>query len=200
MKSIISHNTHIYIKELYHDIGPLLHKCSPEIVKTINSIASPRRQREIVTSHLMTKEIFGEGVTIEHDASGAPIIVGIEGYISISHSATEIVIAYNRETPIGIDIENWRDQLIKIKSRFLSQKEMTIYSTPQLLLQAWTLKEALYKVAMSPGLSFADDIMLPIDSDSHVAKVNTDNGFRDFGIKIIEASQSHCISLAFPLI
>ncbi|MBR5333030.1 MAG: 4'-phosphopantetheinyl transferase superfamily protein [Muribaculaceae bacterium] len=199
MTPLIIHNTHIYIRELPSDIDSLLPQCSATIIEQISSISSPRRKREIVACHLLIKEIFGEGVSISHDKNGAPLLCGAEGYISISHSATEIAIAYNPLHIIGIDIENWRDQLIKVKSRFLSPQEMDIYSTPQLMLKAWTLKEAIYKVAQSPGISLADDIKLPLSTNENIAIANTLEGVKEFQIHEVESSPLCCVTLAFPI-
>ena len=195
----IYNNTRIYIKALPQDIEPLLAQCSPLIIEKISNSSSARRKREIIASHLLIKEIFGEGVTITHDENGAPLLNGAQGYISISHSATEIAIAINSHHPIGIDIENWRDQLIKVKSRFLSQSEMEVYNTPQLMLKAWTIKEAVYKVAQSPGISLADDIMLPPSIEGNIAKANTLNGTKEFQIHEITSTPLRCITLAYPL-
>ena len=199
MRTIEFHNTHIYIEELPTDITPLLPLCSHEIQEKIKNVSSFRRKREIIASHLMIKEIFNDKVSIIHDEYGAPTIIGINGYISISHSATEIVIAYNQNHRIGIDIENWREQLIKVKSRFLSQKEIEIYASPQLMLQAWTIKEALYKVAQSPGISLDCDILLPTNLLSNISKVNTTKGICQFSFYIIESTPTRCITLAEPL-
>ncbi len=199
MRILKFHDTHIYVKELPSDITPLLHLCDTETQKKVKNVSSPRRQREIIASHLMIKEIFNDKATINHDEYGAPIIIGIDGYISTSHSATEIVIAFNPNHRIGIDIENWREQLIKVRSRFLSQKEIEIYTSPQLLLQAWTIKEALYKVAQAPGISFDSDILLPNSLNSNISKVNTTKGICTFSFHIIESSPSRCITLAQPL-
>lgn len=192
-------NTHIYIKELPLEIDQLLHLCNNDIREKVNMSKSMRRKREIIASHLMVKDILGNNATIDHDINGAPILVGVKRFISISHSATEIAIAINPDYRIGIDIETWRDQLIKVKERFLSQKEIVHYASPQLMLQAWTIKEALYKVAQSPGISLADDIVLPIEKKNNIAKVNTKEGVRDFKIHVVESTSSRCISLAYPL-
>lgn len=199
MRTLKFHDTYIYIKELPTDIAPLLPLCSTEIQEKIKNVSSPRRQREIIASHLMINEIFNNKATIRHDENGAPIIIGIDGYISISHSATEIAIAFNPNNRIGIDIENWREQLIKVKSRFLSTKEEILYSTPQLMLQAWTIKESLYKVAQSPGISLDSDISLPTSLNDNIAKVNTTKGICQFSFHIIESSPTRCITLAQPL-
>ncbi len=199
MTSIIKDNTHIYIKHLPYEIESLMSLCSQSIRDKVEETNSPRRKREIVASHLLIKNIMGENVSIAHDENGAPILVGIEGYISISHSATEIAVAINPHCPIGIDIENWRDQLIKVKNRFLSLQELDIYSTPQLMLQAWTIKEALYKVAQAPGISLADDIILPTDVNNNIAIVKTPNGECQFLFHIIASSPSRCVTIAHPL-
>jgi phosphopantetheinyl transferase len=199
MTPIIKDNTYIYIKELPNEIEPLMPLCSQSIRDKVEATNSPRRKREIVASHLLIKEILGENVSIAHDQNGAPILVGAQEYISISHSATEIAIAINPHCPIGIDIENWRDQLIKVKSRFLSQKEMEVYATPQLMLKAWTIKESLYKVAQVPGISLADDIILPSDGNDNIAIVKTPQGECQFLFHIITSSPSRCVTLAHPL-
>lgn len=199
MKEYSFGNTHIYIKELPLEIEQLLLLCNNDIRGKVSMCKSMRRKREIIVSHLMVKDILGNEAMIDHDINGAPILVGVDGYISISHSTTDIAIAINPNHCIGIDIETWREQLIKVKERFLSQKEIIHYASPQLMLQAWTMKEALYKVAQSPGISLADDIMLPIEKDDDIAKVNTTKGMRDFEIHVIESTSSRCISLAYPL-
>jgi phosphopantetheinyl transferase (holo-ACP synthase) len=49
---------------------------------------------------------------------------------------------------------------------------MAVYSaTPEGLLQAWTLKEALYKAALTPGLDFREQIALPLDPGTKKARV-----------------------------
>lgn len=197
MTPIIKDNTHIYIKHLPLEIESCIPLCSQSIRDKVEKAISPRRKREIVASHLLIKEIFGESVTITHDENGAPLLDGAQGYISISHSATEIAIAVDPHRPIGIDIENWRDQLIKVKSRFLSQKEMEVYATPQLMLKAWTIKESVYKVAQSPGISLADDIMLPLSIEDNMAKANTHNGTKEFKIHEITSTPLRCITLAY---
>lgn len=196
MEPITINDTRIYIEPIPNDIEPLLGKCDSDIIDSLGNVTSPRRRREIVITHLMIKRYVGRHASLYHDKNGAPMICGENCHISISHSATEIAIALNPNKPIGIDIENWREQLIKVKNRYLSATEQEIYNAPQQLLQAWTAKEALYKVAQSPGISLALDISLPIDG-SDIANVNTPNGKSSFKICHIEPSPTRCITLAY---
>lgn len=196
MKTLILGDTHIYIDELPKEVESLLSQFPSTIINVINNCSSPRRKREIAASHLIVNQLFGNCSFIEHDENGAPFINGRKEFISITHSATEIAIAINPNKRIGIDIENWRDQLIKVKERFLSPKEIAIYSTSQLMLQAWTTKEALYKIAQSPGISLANDIILPLDPSCNIAKVNTLNGPKNFSFQVIESTPTRCLTIS----
>lgn len=191
-------DTHIYIEPIDLNLEPHLNLCDAVIIETIKNIASPRRCREIVTTHLMIKRHIGSHVTLRHDANGAPYIDGEKCHISISHCATHVALAVNYNHRIGIDIENWREQLNKVRNRFLSPNEQETINTPQLLLQAWTAKEALYKVAQSPGISLATDIILPT-SNNPMAQVSTPTGIAHFTLTHITPSPQQHLTLAEPV-
>lgn len=192
---MLINSTHIYIEPIAQHIEPLLNSCAPSIIDKIESISSSRRRSEIVTTHLMIKEHIGDHAVLLHDQYGAPLIEGEKCHISISHSSTHVALAINHNHRIGIDIENWREQLVKVRNRFLSSRELELFNTPQLLLQAWTAKEALYKVAQSPGISFASDIILPTDSNP-IAKVLTPTGIVHYALTHITISPQQHLTLA----
>lgn len=47
-------------------------------------------------------------------------------------------------------------RLQRVKARFLSPAQLEKVVTPAQLLEAWTIKEALYKALLTPGLALAD--------------------------------------------
>ncbi len=115
---------------------------------------------------------LGDGVTIGHRQSGAPYLIGCDLNISVSHSLHYAVIALSPSGGIGVDIEDARPQLRRVAARVLSEPELAVYSaTDELLLRAWTLKEALYKAALTSGLDFRRDIALPLDPEGATAFV-----------------------------
>ncbi|MDE5595873.1 MAG: 4'-phosphopantetheinyl transferase superfamily protein [Muribaculaceae bacterium] len=114
---------------------------------------------------------FGQHAQIDHHPSGAPYIIGSPISISISHSRTHAAIAFSASHTVGVDIEEQRQQLARVAPRVLSEAELRDYSTPDLLLQAWTLKEALYKAALTPALDFRKDISLPLPPAASAATV-----------------------------
>ena len=82
---------------------------------------------------------------IGHLPSGAPVICGADrlATISISHS----------RRPIGVDTEaaNRTRQLLRVAPRFLAPSQQCWATDPDLLLRAWTIKEAIYKAAAIAG-------------------------------------------------
>ena len=131
-----------------------------------------RRDAERRATDALIRHALGDCVTLNHLSSGAPCLEGSDMSISISHSCHYAAIALSPNNHIGIDIEEPRAQLRKVAERVLSESELEAYSTSDaMLLRAWTLKEALYKAALTPGLDFRRDIHLPLPPSSTLATV-----------------------------
>lgn len=85
-------------------------------------------------------------------------------YISISHSHnfTGVIISSSHE--VGIDIEKQREKILRIAHKFTPLQEYrTIANTEALiqkLTQVWCVKESLYKIYATPGLSFLKHIIV----------------------------------------
>ncbi len=126
----------------------------------IKPLPSPGREAEKSAVAQMISEIFGPDIRLEHNDDGSPYVDIPDIEISISHCRTCAVLATGR-SPLGVDVETDRAQLARVAPRVLSPAELDVYS--QRLVEAWTLKEALYKAAKTPGLDFRRDIQLPVD-------------------------------------
>lgn len=113
----------------------------------LTSQALPKRIKERLASLLLLESIQGfENLSIGRRDDGSPYIVEIpELHISIAHSATHCALAVSTN-PIGIDIENSSPKLQRAASKFLTDSELQQLVTPSQLLQAWTIKEAVYKL------------------------------------------------------
>lgn len=112
---------------------------------------------------------------IDHFGNGAPFIEGYSGRISITHTKHFFAVAslpktpevkldsFNPRSAMGIDAETLdRIQVLKVRSKFLSEEEITLIPSDNLdaNLIAWTCKEALYKAAFTVGLDFKNDIKI----------------------------------------
>ncbi len=120
------------------------------------AIGKNERERRSVAQ--LVSDTCGPAAALEHRDTGAPYISGIEHppLISVSHCAEAAVVAVSAGRQIGVDIEQLRPQLQRVRHKYLSDSELELFSTPDLMLLAWTAKEAVYKAALTPGLALHD--------------------------------------------
>lgn len=106
--------------------------------------------------------------------SGAPFLFNSDCRISVTHTARLLAVAslpptpetnlseYNPRTAMGIDAESSsREQARKCRERFLNNDELTLIGDDlQKCVLAWTIKEAVYKAALIPGLDFKNNLII----------------------------------------
>ena len=81
---------------------------------------------------------------------------------SFSHSR-DFAAVITSEVPVGIDVEAVDEKVCKVSSRFLDSRELEAVPSArriEYLTLCWCAKEAIYKWAGVPGLSFREDIDL----------------------------------------
>lgn len=100
-------------------------------------------EREEVLSQLKT--IFGEKTTVLHTDFGQPIIRNTPySHISISHSDGWYAV-FLAMKPIGIDIQCFRENILKGKHYFVNTEEEKLPQTIENFHLIWGGKEAVYK-------------------------------------------------------
>ncbi len=122
-------------------------------------------QKSAVTRLL--SEIAGAGHSLCHRNDGSPYIEGFNREISISHCKGYAAVGVGGSHRIGVDIETPRATLQRVTRKFLSEQEQTRFKGDDLLLTAWTMKEALYKAIGIPGIDFANGVILPSEGSCH---------------------------------
>ncbi len=142
----------------------------------------------------LLRELLGSNdIEIAHRDDGAPYILCEKPaepmpHLSISHSNELVAVAVDAHHRIGIDIEQSRDNLRRVLPRVLSPEELSVYGASEaLMLKAWTLKEAAYKVADNPGADFRHDIHLPLVEKENTIPVATPEGSATCRIELSEA-------------
>lgn len=165
-------NLKIHFKKIPNDIATLIANATNEDLQIISDVKSPSRRAEILTTLSLIRSSLGASATLEHKPDGSPFIKNLNLNISISHCKGMVAIATHPQLHIGIDIERWRNTLLKVQSKFLSDAEIRFYNSSQLLLNAWTAKEAIYKAAGHQGLDFAKGIELPLHHNDNTATVH----------------------------
>lgn len=131
----------------------------PKLILLPNSPdLDPHPVIEQAVSHELSKS-----VTIAHEKSGKPYLVGHSASISISHCRSAIGIYIGEHSlSLGIDVEDKWDQAVRTFSRFATIKEQELLNKIGWLhpLWLWTAKEAVYKAYSDQITHFSKDIQL----------------------------------------
>lgn len=114
---------------------------------------------------------------VGHFPGGAPFFEDENRRVSLTHSGGFMAVAWMPEadrplgdafdiaSSLGIDAEKKdRRQVLKIRPRFLSEQELQLASEDdtEANILLWTIKEAVYKAALTPGLDFREQIRIEV--------------------------------------
>ncbi len=148
-----------------------------EIIQ-INAYTVERRKKElIIARYLLQTELPNAEIT--YLDNGKPYIRGGEAYLSISHTKDLVAIIINPHKQVSIDIEYINHRVEKVKQRFLSEQELTIANTTELLTLYWSAKECLFKLDDKQGLDFRTDLSIsPYSSRLMTGHIRKDNAFK----------------------
>lgn len=136
----------------------------------IAGMASDKRRRERQLTYLLINQAavtprFSRlsGCTLGHNEDGSPYLKNPSGLISdiaisVSHCRSGACIALGDSgMGFGIDIEDENDKLVRVSPKFINDSE-SLFISAEMLLAAWTIKEAVYKAVATPGLSLTAGI------------------------------------------
>ena len=119
---------------------------------------SPKRLIEKQMVRQMLKKIMPNH-KIKYYENGQPYLEPFDKFVSVSHSFPHAVLAIS-EKKIGVDIEQVKDRIDKIKLKFLHPKEIDwlgrVESGIEHLTAIWCIKEALFKIHSSKQWSFKE--------------------------------------------
>lgn len=152
-----------HITETYQTLLELLSP-SPEDFAVIQSFKHPGRQKQWLGTRLLIKTMTGQNdLRICYDANGKPYLPSDCCNISLSHSGIWAAAACSKRYRVGIDVEQIRPRILKVKERFLREDELMAVSEPFQLEKLhiyWGGKEALFKIFGSPAIDFRTDIFI----------------------------------------
>lgn len=129
-----------------------------------HTFGTAKRKAEFLYTRILWQS-FNPETKISYDTKGRPYLE-TGGFISISHSRNIVAIAYHPSHEVGIDAEFKSEKLVRIITKFLSLSELQQISTLDLtrVTLAWSIKEAVYKMENTEGLSLKDNIRLSIQN------------------------------------
>ena len=143
------------ITEPYSDLssGIALNKAS---ITRVTKMKSELHQRGFLSVRHLLAEFGYTDQDLFYDENGKPHLKDGK-HISITHSFTFSAIAIS-EGVIGVDIEKQRDKITVIAHKFIDYEARYLKSIDleyiRKLTIIWCIKESLYKLFATPGLSF----------------------------------------------
>ncbi len=107
--------------------------------------------------------------------SNKPFLPGHPYQFSISHCDDYAAAIVSTEHPVGIDVETVEHRVLKIRHKFLTEREeiMLIKDCPTLsdiqrLTLAWSAKETMFKWLGENGIDFKEHLMLNAFTGTHI--------------------------------
>lgn len=132
---------------------------------SLKGITSPRRWAERLSWRRALRKGIGEGIIIEYDQQGAPVIKNSQyKHISVSHCRDCVAVLLSARE-CGVDIECRDRRFSAIAERYLTEEEYLVTSKANFdrqtfLALAWSAKEALYKMLRREGVDLCRDLRI----------------------------------------
>ncbi len=137
-------------------------------------------KKEIVHSHKRLQHLAGRYLLqllqpgfpiheIRIAESKKPFLFDEKFHFSISHCREYAAAIVSKDKPVGIDVELVTPKIQLVKTRFLNESELALYSTfndesttlnDQVLTLFWSAKETIYKWHGKGALSFKNNMKL----------------------------------------
>ncbi|MDX1773230.1 phosphopantetheinyl transferase [Oceanihabitans sediminis] len=143
------------ITESYEDLLESV-TLKPENMQRVLGMKSELHRRGFLSVRHLLREFGYTDQDLVYDSNGKPHLKDGK-HISITHSFTFSAVVVS-DAVVGIDIEKQREKIGVIAHKFLDyenrylEKEATDYINK--LSVIWCIKESLYKLFATPGLSF----------------------------------------------
>lgn len=130
-----------------------------------DDIVAPSKRHEFLAGRALIKtlveKIGSEYTGIRKDQQGKPYLKDTRHEISLSHSSPYVAAQIHPNTPVGIDIEQPKEKLLRVAPRVLSNTEEEDAGVDIIKhCVYWCAKEAMYKIYGKRGLHFNSQLNL----------------------------------------
>ncbi len=158
---ILNATATLYLWKITEDLEELncVVKLSTSSQKRVDSMKSESHKKGFLAVRMILQHLGYSDIDLYYDANGKPNL--IDGKcISISHSHTFSAIAISSKS-IGLDVEQVKDKILKISSRFMDVSHLDNLSESEKMKKAtviWGIKESIFKIKNTEGISFRNHI------------------------------------------
>lgn len=130
--------------------------------KELSKIRSPYGRIRWLAVRRALNSLFPQDIAeCLKDEHGKPFVKGFNGYISLSHSNEYAVAIAHPSNPVGVDIEIVQPKIMRIKQKFLTDKELLFIQGENQIEQlyaCWCAKESIFKWQGRKGISLKQNI------------------------------------------
>ncbi len=158
---ILKDNAKLYLWKITEDIEELHRavKLNNSSQNRVDAMKSVSHQKGFLAVRMLLQHVGYTDFDLYYDAFGKPHLT--DGRcISISHSHTFSAIAIS-DQPIGLDVEQVKEKILKIASRFMDVSHLNNLSEIEKRIKAtviWGIKESIFKIKNIEGISFRNHI------------------------------------------
>ena len=149
------------ITESYKDLMESI-TLKPKSLERVLGMKSEMHQCGFVSVRHLLKEFGYTDVELHYDDNGKPYLNNGK-YISITHSFTFSAVIIS-DSKVGIDIEKQREKITVIAHKYCDYEfdylNINAKEYIKKLTVIWCIKESLYKLFATPGLSFKQHILV----------------------------------------
>ncbi|MCF6294548.1 MAG: 4'-phosphopantetheinyl transferase superfamily protein [Flavobacteriaceae bacterium] len=184
------------ITESYDDLMQGI-DLKPKSLERVLAMKSEMHQRGFLSVRHLLKEFGYTDAELHYDANGKPYLKDGK-YISITHSFTFSAIIIS-DYKIGVDIEKQREKIVRIANRFVDYESQYLtdenIECVKKLTVIWCIKESLYKLFATSGLSFKKHtLVIPftLEDKSTTAWIDYENKKQRFTANYLEFEGFTC--------
>lgn len=128
-----------------------------------DDIVAPLKRKEYLAGRALVRTLIeSEGLTylgLRKDDNGKPFLKDSSYEISLSHSSPYVAAQIHSSKPVGIDVEQPKEKLLRIASRVMSPvEEKNAGQDPVKHCVYWCAKEVMYKIHGKGGLAFSSQL------------------------------------------
>ncbi|WP_111308491.1 4'-phosphopantetheinyl transferase family protein [Confluentibacter sediminis] len=184
------------IEESYDDLFQSV-SLKPESLQRVLGMKSELHQRGFLSVRKLLEAFGYSDFDLFYEACGKPHLKDGK-HISITHSFNFSAVIIS-DRIIGIDIEKQRDKITIIAHKFIGYEDQYLNKNDadyiKKLTAIWCVKESLYKLYATPGLSFKKHCLVIPVSDNEaetVAWIDYENEKRKYHIQFLEFEGFAC--------
>jgi 4'-phosphopantetheinyl transferase len=134
---------------------------------------------------------------IYKDEHGKPFLKDNPYEISLTHTLAYVGVVFSKNSPVGIDIEKPRLQILKILKRLFSEdEEADVNGDVDKATIYWSAKEALYKLYGKRKVDFKENLFLENKEGYIFGKIKMPDHEAEHGI-FVEKLADHYLVIAY---